>query len=179
MKIGNYEVGKEIVQNYINHFGEDKSNIQYWENKRSELHNYIFESLKLDRFSEEGREFSIELDIWAEPQILRFDPIVARAKSLSNAKTDSEIKFAQLQLKMEMTKKEFMIKSGGRAFNINDKNICRICKKETVDGVPRVNDHLQAPTGFDNINSPICMDCANNNPDEYHTAFRKQFWSRK
>ena len=58
------------------------------------------------------------------------------------------------------------------------RNTCRICKKNCVEGIPRVNDHLMCPTGFDNINSPICMSCGENNPDEYHTAFRKQFWNK-
>lgn len=51
-------------------------------------------------------------------------------------------------------------------------NFCRVCQKDlSVTGVGRYNDHLvlRHPQCF----QPICLNCAKNNPDKFHLAFKK------
>ena len=48
---------------------------------------------------------------------------------------------------------------------------CRVCQKDLrKSGEGRYNDHivLQHPL----CRQPICLDCAKNNPDEFHKAFK-------
>jgi len=175
IRIGNYDVDKDDAWIYIQHFGRDKTILFSWEKMRKQLHDYIFEKLELERVSDEGIEFSRAFDKWAEPHILKYDPISARAKGLSNAKDNDEIKKEQYLLEMEMRKDEYRIRNGGRNFSAKDTNNCRICKKDLPEGTPRQNDHLMCPAGFEEVNSPICLDCSKDKPDEYHKAFRKHF----
>ncbi|NOQ37621.1 hypothetical protein GQ472_01915 [archaeon] len=174
IKIDGYDINSDDVWMYIQHFGKDRSNLNAWEKMRRALHDYIFENLNLDRHSDEGLKFGKQFDAWAEPHILKYDPISAKAKRLATADTDTEIEASQMMLKIEIERQKMLDRSGGRNFTVNDKNFCRICDRELVDCVGRMNDHLMCPTGFDPIDAPICLDCAHKNPDEYHIAFKKQ-----
>ena len=176
IKIGKYKVDKDDAWLYIQHFGRDKSNIALWEKMRKQLHDYIFEKMDIDRHSSEGIEFSKLFDEWAELHILKYDPISAKAKKLSNSKTDAEINTSQTMLQLEMEKEKFRAKHGCRNFSVEDTLLCRVCKKEIKGG--RYNDHLTTVFGFDVIHSPICMICAKENPDEYHKAFKEQMKNR-
>lgn len=176
IKIGNYDVSKDDVWLYIQHFGRDKTDLWDWEKQRKVFHDNIFFRLGLDRFSNEGREFSSKLDKFCEPHILKYDPLSANAKNLMRAKTDEEIKSAIMKFEIENYRQQKMMELGFRNFKVNDKNVCRVCENE-IEGA-RVNDHLASVRGFDEINSPICIDCSQNNPDEYHIMFKKQYWSK-
>lgn len=171
IKIGKFDVSKDDALLYVQHFGKDKSNLPEWEQMRKDLHNMIFENLKLNRFSDEGREFGKLFDDWAEPQILKYDPISASAKRFCNSE-GKEQEASGLMLEMEIKKQSFMLSRGFRNLETEDTNNCRICKKE-LSGA-RINDHLMNVTGFKKEHSPICMDCSENNPDEYHKAFKSQ-----
>lgn len=51
-------------------------------------------------------------------------------------------------------------------------HFCRVCNKDlSIDGISRWNDFLvlRHPQCF----KPICGDCAENNPDVFHIAFRR------
>lgn len=174
IKIGKIDVNKDDAWIYINHFGKDKSDISSWEKRRKYLHDYIFENLKLDRDSKEGDKFRKAFDKWAEPHILRLDPLAARAKNLTNTESSEELNLANIMLEVEIEKQKFLNSQGGRNFNSDDKNSCRICNKELIEGIPRYNDHLIMVYGYVGMNAPICMNCSENNPDEYHIAFKKQ-----
>lgn len=176
IRIGNYDVSKDDVWLYINHFGRDKDDLWTWEKQRKVFHDNIFNNLKLDRFSDEGREFSDELDKFCEPHILKFDRVSSSMKQLSRAKTDEEIEIAQTRVQIETRRKEIHERLGFREFKANDSNVCRVCNKDIEGG--RVNDHLARVSGFDEINKPICMDCSKENPDEYHIAFKEQYWGK-
>lgn len=174
IKIGKFDVDKDDAWIYIQHFGRDKSNIFAWEKMRKYLHDYIFENLGLDRNLEEGVEFRKAFDEWAEPHILKLDPITAGAKRLSNSETKEEREASALMLKVQMAREEIMARNGFRKPNSNDRNLCRVCKAEMIEGIPRYNDHLGVVFAVDKVNAPICMDCAENKPDEYHVAFKRQ-----
>jgi len=180
IKIGNYKVEKLLVDIYIDHFAKDKNNIILWENQRKTLHNSIFAIINLDRFSKEGREFEEELDKYCEPKIAKYDIFVARTKKLVRAKTKEEIKVATTMLKLELEKKKFSELAGIRDKPVyrKDVNKCRICDKELIEGIGRVNDHMAVVRGFNEIYMPICSKCSDDNPDEYHVAFRSQYWNR-
>lgn len=49
--------------------------------------------------------------------------------------------------------------------------ICRVCQKPLTTGVGRWNDYLilRHPQCL----NPICLDCAENNPDDFYKAFSK------
>lgn len=176
IKIGNYDVNKDDVWLYIQHFGRDKTDLWSWEKQRKVFHDNIFFKLGIDRFSDEGRKFSDEFDKFCEPHIMKYDGVSASMKQLSRAKTDEDIEIAQTRVQIETRRNELHTKLGFRQFKVNDVNICRICNKELEGG--RVNDHLARVDGFDEINQPICMDCSKDNPDEYHIAFKEQYWSK-
>lgn len=175
IKIGGYNINSDDVWMYIQHFGKDKSNLNAWEKMRRSLHNYIFENLNIDRNSDEGIKFGKKFDAWAEQHIMKYDPISAKAKQLSRANSDKEAKVAQTMIQIEMARQEKMNEIGARNFTVTDKNKCRICKKDLIEGIPRYNDHLIGIPGFKQINAPICMDCAKSRPDDYHIAFKKTF----
>lgn len=143
-----------------------------WEKMRKELHDGIFESLNLKRFSEEGTKFTKVLDEFCEPHIMKYDPICARAKSLSNARTDEEIKQAQTMLEMEMYKQKRQSAYGFRSFDCDDEQVCRVCGKDLSKGGVRINDHLATVEGFEKIHKPICGECSDNNPDAHYKAFK-------
>ncbi len=178
IKIGKYDVDKEIALLYVHHFGKDKNDLFSWEKQRKSIHNLIFESLGLNRTTSEGLKFSEEFDKWAEPLILKFDPLTSKLKKLSRSKDEKELEQNDIQIKMELVRQEFMRKNGIRNVKVDDSNCCRICKKNLGDGTPRINDHLAQVAGFDEVNSPICIKCSDNNPDEYNIAFKKQYWNK-
>lgn len=179
IKIGKYKVDKDDAWLYIQHFGRDKSNIALWEKMRKQLHDYIFEKMDIDRHSSEGIKFSHLFDEWAEPHILKYDPISAKAKKLVNSKTDAEIKASQTMLQIEMARQNMINEIGARNFTVDDKTRCRICKKELGEGIPRFNDHLLGVPGFKPINAPICSNCATLKPDDYHIAFKNLIISNR
>lgn len=171
--IGNYEVSKDDVGLYIQHFGKDKTNLWEWERMRTELHENIFTNLELDRHSEEGQEFGEILDKHCEPFILKFDPITSKIKGYMRASTDKEREQAKFHLEMEQEKQRRMATMGFRNFESEDLDICRVCGSELLDG--RQNDHLASVRGFPKQNKPICMECRKKKPDAYHLAFREQY----
>jgi len=173
IKIGGYDINSDDVWMYIQHFGKDKSNLNAWEKMRKALHNYIFENLNIDRNSDEGEKFGKKFDTWAEQHIMKYDPIAARAKQLSRANTNKDIEVAQTMTLIAIERQKRMDKIGARNFTADDTSICRVCKKELVGGIPRYNDHLISVPGFEQINSPICTECATSKPDKYHIAFKK------
>lgn len=174
-KIGGCEVSKDAVWIYIQHFGRDKTDIHAWEKMRKYLHDYIFEGMNLDRNSDEGIRFGKALDRWAEPHILKYDSISATAKRLSNAEDDKDIEIATVRLRLEMEKADYRARNGFRDMQVTDRNVCRICNKELVGGIPRLNDHLAMVIGFDKIDAPICLTCSKEKPDEYHKEFKRQY----
>lgn len=179
IKIGKYDVNKEDVLLYIHHFGKDKTNISEWETLRQALHNNIFDNLGINRHSELGQNFSKQLDEYCEPQMIRFDAITVKAKKLINAKTDSEIENAQMGLRMEMQTEMMKRERGIRNFKLDDKSECRVCKTDLSSGGGRTNDHLASVNGFEEVNKPICMKCSKEKPDEYHLAFKEQYWNKE
>lgn len=49
---------------------------------------------------------------------------------------------------------------------------CRVCQKDLrVIGIGRFNDYLVLRHPM--CQQPICLDCAKNNPDEFHIAFKR------
>ena len=96
-----------------------------------------------------------------------------------NSETRDEIKSNQTLLQMELEKEKLRAEMGGRNFNVDDIPSCRVCGKDLSKGGGRVNDHLGCPIGFNTINQPICYSCSKDKPDEYHIAFKKQFWNRE
>ena len=53
-------------------------------------------------------------------------------------------------------------------------NFCRICNKDlSIGDVARYNDFLILR--HPQCSKPICLNCANNNPDEFFLAFKKGF----
>ena len=179
IKIGKYDVSKVDIWEYINHFGKEKADIFAWDRVRKALHEIIFTKQNIVRTSDEGQEFSKQLDEFCIPHMEKFDAIAVRAKELSNAKTEQEIKHAQTMLEVAMYKKNYQAEQGFRGFKLDDKTGCRVCGKEQVKGIAFAQDHLATVFGQDKINQPICMDCSRDNPDEYHIAFKKQYWSKK
>lgn len=178
VRIGKYDVSKDDVWLYIDHFGKDKSDLWSWEKQRKVFHDNIFHKLKINRFSDEGSKFSDELDKFCEPHILKFDGISSKMKTLSRAKTDKEIEVASEMVRLEQYKQERMSMIGFRQLKSIDINECRVCGEDLNKEGGRANDHLARVNGFDEINQPICLKCSKNNPDEYHIAFKKQYWSK-
>jgi hypothetical protein len=179
IRIGKFDVSKDAVWLYIYHFGRDKSDIFAWDRARIVFHDNIFESIGISRSSDEGCEFSVELDKFCEPHILKYDPMVATAKKLMRADTEQDRARANMDMMLIAQREKFMLMNGFRNYNANDKNDCRVCGKEKTGGVAFINDHLASLSGFDEINNPICSDCANNNPDAYSIAFKKLHHRRK
>lgn len=107
IEIGGFGLDRELVDEYIRHFARDKTGIEDWEFKRKELHDKIFESIGLDRFSDKGKTFSRIFDAWAEPEILKVDPVVAMAKRVTNAETKDEIEKASAMLQIEAVKQSY------------------------------------------------------------------------
>jgi len=63
-----------------------------------------------------------------------------------------------------------------REFEARGMNFCRVCQKDlSVVGVARVNDYLVLR--HEQCRQPICCDCAKDNPDAFHIAF-KEGWER-
>ncbi len=59
-------------------------------------------------------------------------------------------------------------------------NNCRVCDKDlSIDG-PKVNDHLMNnELNASPVDSAICMKCADKNPDEHFTEFKKKIGVNK
>ena len=178
IKIGKYDVSKVDIWEYINHFGKEKADIFAWDRVRKALHEIIFTKQNIVRTSDEGQEFSKQLDEFCIPHMEKFDAIAVRAKELSNAKTEQEIKHAQTMLEVAMYKNKKRSEMGFREQKLSDELVCRLCKKELGDGKVRINDHLATVSGFGEINNPICGDCSKDKPDEYHIAFKEQYWGK-
>lgn len=178
--IGKYEVSKDAIGLYVQHFGKDKSDLWEWEEMRTELHNNIFKSLKIDRHSDKGQEFSDTLDKYCIPKIERYDKIAAAAKELSCAKDEAEIKLKSIMLEVKANNMARAMAMGFRqpTFADDEKgNICRVCNVD-IDG-PKVNDHLAHVPDFPEIHQPICFECHKNKPDAYNIAFTAKYWSKR
>lgn len=181
IKIGNYDVSKDDVWLYIQHFERDKSDLSQWEQDRKMYHDNVFKNLGIDRFSDEGREFSESFDTFCEPHIN--DKMVVALKRLNRDEPDAksdverEVMMAQVKARKEM----YMIEQGFSEPDATDeeRNTCRMCNKDLAEGVPRVNDNYANLVGFTKPKSPICSECSDKNPDDYHIKFKETYWSKK
>lgn len=179
MKLGKHEIKDELLTNYNNHFDADKTDIYSWEKERKKLHLALFESVGLQRFSQEGGKLSKAIDKYCIPIIEKKDYFVAGLKKIGIAKNESEMAMAKLNLEnrrmfevFEKAKKERENELFEKAKSIL--NTCRVCDKELKKGVARINDHLQSRS----VDRAICMNCSNNNPDDHIIEFKAKYWNK-
>lgn len=170
MKINNIEIKDETLDNYIIHFNKSKNDLFEWESTRKELHEAIFNEVKIKRISDAGKVFSDALDKHCIPLIEKSDYFVAGLKRIGIAKNESEMTMTAMHLDNQRRMEQIQKDKEEKTKNNN----CRICNKDLADGIARINDHL-VPDGINGmtLNQAICLDCSNNNPDEYHLEFKK------
>lgn len=176
VRIGKYDVSKDDVYLYIQHFDRDKSDVFSWDKVRSELHNRIFVNLGLTRFSADCEEFSEALEKFCAPKIEQYDALTARLKEYAVAKTPQDIMFTKMKVEQEIVRQEFMKRRG---IVQKPSNECRRCGKDLPHGVARINDHMVTLSNGETKDKPICSTCSDKNPDDYHIAFKKQYWSQE
>jgi hypothetical protein len=102
MTIGEYKVNRTYVLEYINvlnFMGKYKTlhkDAEIWDKKRVELHKRIFDSLRLNRFSDEGKKFSDALNKSIIDNII--DPFTKKLIMISSGVSKEEL---ELQEKKE------------------------------------------------------------------------------
>lgn len=175
MKIGNYNIEGDLILEYLQHINSGYID----EVERKRLHDKIFESIKVYRNSKEGQELSKKLDEFCDSMIA--DDTIKMCKRIGRSSQDELDKINNTIKTEAMTENYISHELDDLQLEIRKKllicdNHCRICGKELVDRVARVNDHL-LDNDDSSITSAICMECADNNPDERFIAFRKKHWS--
>ena len=106
MRILNYEVSDALVKKYVSHLNSvNKNDMQGWDEKRRELHNGIFESVKIKRNSTKGKAFDKELNRFCELKINNINEIFAKRISNCQTKEEMEHELAKLEFIKKWSRK--------------------------------------------------------------------------